>query len=208
MPTPPPFHRIRALFSQYLILRDIRFFAYLAAKVFCLGHLLSENTGKYTGTYGPSMLPTLAAQGDWVWISHYYRHGRGVKVGDVVNFKHPCVVGVEAGKRVVGMPGDFVMRDVYEPAEGKGREVMLQVRRISMCEWWEGFEANVGMLKKVPEGHFWVLGDNLTESRDSRTYGPLPLGLITGKIIAKNFPGQGTGFEWIVNGLKRPEAGT
>ncbi|KAL8717056.1 MAG: hypothetical protein Q9225_005664 [Loekoesia sp. 1 TL-2023] len=131
------------------------------------------------------MLPTLAAQGDLVWISSYYRHGKGVKVGDLISFKHPCVPGAAALKRVGGMPGDFVMRDVYEGGDGKGREMMLQ----------------------VPEGHCWVLGDNLTESRDSRTYGPLPLGLIRGKVLAKNFLGQRGGFEWLENGLKKPEAG-
>lgn len=69
------------------------------------------------------MLPTLAAQGDWVWTSHRYRLGRGIEVGDIISFKHPYVVGVLAIKRVVGMPGDFVMRDVHEG----GNQTMLQV---------------------------------------------------------------------------------
>lgn len=37
---------------------------------------------------------------------------------------------------------------------------------------------------KVPEGHCWVTGDNLSRSLDSRSYGVLPLGLIKGKIFA------------------------
>lgn len=58
----------------------------------------------------------------------------------------------------------------------------------------------------MPEGHCWVLGDNLTESRDSRVYGPLPLGLVSGKVVAKYPLGQR--FRWIQNGLVRPEAAT
>ena len=41
---------------------------------------------------------------------------------------------------------------------------------------------------QVPEGHCWLLGDNLSASRDSRTYGPLPLALIKGKVTAKIWP--------------------
>lgn len=75
------------------------------------------------------MLPTLAADGDMVWISSRYRYGRGVKVGDMVSFKHPCVPDAAAIKRVVGMPGDFVMRDVHD-----GRnDTMLQVGDVWIC---------------------------------------------------------------------------
>jgi inner membrane protease subunit 1 len=51
----------------------------------------------------------------------------------------------------------------------------------------------------VPEGHCWLIGDNLPESRDSRTFGPLPLALIKGKIVAKL--GGVEMFSWIENNL-------
>lgn len=41
------------------------------------------------------------------------------------------------------------------------------------------------MIEKVPQGHCYIIGDNLKWSRDSRDYGPLPLALIRGKVIAK-----------------------
>lgn len=81
------------------------------------------------------MLPTLAVQGDSVLVSSFYRHGRGVKVGDIISFKHPCEPEAAAVKRVVGMPGDFVMRDVHDEGNGKGRETMLQV---CVCEAYKG----------------------------------------------------------------------
>ena len=31
---------------------------------------------------------------------------------------------------------------------------------------------------RVPPGHVWLQGDNVTASRDSRLYGPVPLGLV------------------------------
>ncbi|XP_076927979.1 uncharacterized protein LOC143591750 [Bidens hawaiensis] len=42
--------------------------------------------------------------------------------------------------------------------------------------------------KKVPEGHCWVEGDNSAFSSDSRTYGPIPLGLIQGRVTHVIWP--------------------
>lgn len=58
-----------------------------------------------------------------MYIDHTYRRGRGVKVGDVVDFHHPMVQGAGAVKRVMGMPGDFVVKD---GGEGRGK-MMIQV---------------------------------------------------------------------------------
>lgn len=55
----------------------------------------------------------------------------------------------------------------------------------------------------MPEGHCWMLGDNLSESRDSRSYGPVPLALIKGKVAAKVAPWRER--KWIENSLKRSE---
>lgn len=35
----------------------------------------------------------------------------------------------------------------------------------------------------IPKGHIWILGDNTSRSFDSRHFGPLPSGLIHGKVI-------------------------
>lgn len=69
------------------------------------------------------MLPTIAASGDGVYVSKLHRRGKGIKVGDMVNFKHPMFPELGAIKRVVGMPGDFVARD----SPGTGTGLMIQV---------------------------------------------------------------------------------
>lgn len=56
------------------------------------------------------MVPTMSACNDSLLISYYYRRGRGVKVGDVVSYKHPLFPRVEASKRIGGMPGDLVCK--------------------------------------------------------------------------------------------------
>jgi inner membrane protease subunit 1 len=38
---------------------------------------------------------------------------------------------------------------------------------------------------QIPEGHCYVVGDNMKFSRDSRMFGPLPLALIKAKVIGK-----------------------
>ncbi|KAJ0818371.1 putative signal peptidase I [Helianthus annuus] len=35
---------------------------------------------------------------------------------------------------------------------------------------------------KIPEGYCWVEGDNPTDSLDYRSFGPIPLGLIRGRV--------------------------
>jgi inner membrane protease subunit 2 len=43
---------------------------------------------------------------------------------------------------------------------------------------------------RVPEGHCWVEGDNKTSSLDSRSFGPIPLGLIQGRVTRVMWPPQ------------------
>ncbi|KAF2087363.1 LexA/Signal peptidase [Saccharata proteae CBS 121410] len=128
-------------------------------------------------TQGSSMMPNFEEFGTWVLVNPKYRRGRGVEVGDCVTYKHPFIENRGGLKRVVGMPGDFVLMGT--PGKGEGK--MMQ----------------------VPDGHCMVAGDNLAWSRDSRLFGPLPLGLIKGKVEAKVWPPKV--MCWLENGLKEPE---
>ena len=93
----------------------------------------------------------------------------------------------KAAKRVIGMPGDFV--SVLTP--GKRPEQL------------EDMDAVGGELREeiiqVPEGHCWIAGDNLDWSRDSRVYGPVPLALVKGKVVAILWPWDCIG--WVKNAL-------
>ncbi|XP_012279656.1 mitochondrial inner membrane protease subunit 1 isoform X2 [Orussus abietinus] len=40
----------------------------------------------------------------------------------------------------------------------------------------------------VPLGHVWVEGDNKDNSSDSRSYGPIPQGLIRGRAVCRVWP--------------------
>ena len=107
------------------------------------------------------MLPTLHFNGDTVMISKLHSGGRWIQIGDIVSFDHPVRQGTTGIKRVVGMPGDLVLKNTPETND---------------------------MMLMVPENHVWVAGDNLPWTRDSRHYGPLPMGLIRGKVVARVLP--------------------
>lgn len=137
------------------------------------------------------MLPTFEVIGDYFVIARQYRRGRGVEVGDIITFDSVVHPAEKVIKRVLGLPGDYVMLDT----PGVGSERMVQVCCLVTCMGRR--RVNDG---QVPEGHCWVVGDNLPYSRDSRLFGPLPMALIRGKVIAKIFPWRER--RWIVNDLK------
>lgn len=158
-------------------------------------HLTVSYIGSISATSGISMLPTIphnfGAQ-PWIMTSKLHRRGRNIRVGDVVIYAHPMIPGAQGAKRVVGMPGDFV--SVLTP--GKRDEDMDDESIV-------GGEVREEMIQ-VPEGHCWLAGDNLEWSRDSRVFGPVPLGLVRGKVLAIIWPWSRMG--WLRNSLVDPSA--
>lgn len=49
----------------------------------------------------------------------------------------------------------------------------------------------------VPLGHVWLAGDNMANSTDSRHYGPVPLGMVRGKVLARVWPNP----RWLTNNM-------
>lgn len=68
------------------------------------------------------MLPTFHVTGDTVLISRLYRGGKGIVPGDIVSFDSVVEPGEKVIKRVVGLEGDYVLRDT--PGESS---IMVQV---------------------------------------------------------------------------------
>lgn len=123
---------------------------------------------------GPSMLPTFEILGEWLIVDKTHRLGRNLSVGDMVSYNIPD--NRENGvKRVIGLPGDYVLMGT------------------------PGITA--GNIIQVPEGHCWLVGDNLPASRDSRLLGPIPLALVKGKVVASVRPYDHT-YRWFSNPMK------
>ncbi|KAF2475201.1 LexA/Signal peptidase [Lindgomyces ingoldianus] len=150
--------------------------AVLIAELSILTHLTFKYLFSITPTNGISMMPTIPhsyRHSPLILTSHLHRRGRRIKVGDIITYQHPIIPHSAGAKRVIGMPGDFV--SVVTP----GRDEF-------------GEEGEFGSVReeliRVPEGHCWVAGDNLEWSRDSRVFGPVPLALVKGKVVALILP--------------------
>lgn len=104
-----------------------------AGKVLAAAHLFWAYGYDWGTVSGPSMLPGWSVWGEGAIISHRYRRGKDIKVGDLVRFKIPVDDGL-AIKRVLGVAGDYVMMGTPET----GQDTMIQVRRAAQapsCFW-------------------------------------------------------------------------
>ena len=93
-------------------------------KLACAFHLCVTHVAQVAPSMGPSMVPTFAVDGEWLYADMTRRRGRGVGVGDLVLYRIPIFADQDGVKRVVGMPGDYV--SLGTPGE-KGEEKMIQV---------------------------------------------------------------------------------
>jgi signal peptidase I len=127
-----------------------------------------------------SMEKTLLV-GDRVLVN---KRNRDAKVGDIVVFKRPP--GEEAAaikdliKRVIAVPGQTV-----EAHEGK-----LYVDGQPLAEPYLAPGTETVMTDKitVPRDHVWVMGDNRSQSRDSRFFGPIKKSSIIGHAFFRIWP--------------------
>jgi signal peptidase I len=86
-------------------------------------------------------------------------------------------------KRVVGVPGDVIKvrrGRLFVNGELQTEPYVNKVRNPEL-------QASYGP-KRIPPGHVFVMGDNRTNSRDSRFFGPVPYKNIEGKAFLLFWP--------------------
>ncbi|KAH7298431.1 hypothetical protein KP509_25G042900 [Ceratopteris richardii] len=138
----------------------------LLTQFLCCIHIIKEHVVEIHQVMGPSMLPTFSAVGDVLLVERLSTKFQRIKQGDVVMALSPENPRLIVCKRVLGLEGENL---VVMPTHGSGR-----VQHI-----------------KVPKGHVWLQGDNLSNSTDSRHYGPVPYGLLRGKVFLRVWPPGG-----------------
>ena len=143
----------------------------------------------------PSMVPTLQV-GDRIMVNKLSYDLHAVHRGDIVVFKRPPLEMQDFPdlvKRVVGLPGETISsKDGHVYIDGK-----------LLPEPWlpPGPQSYTGALPDdqnpqfnmpgpvhIPAGEYFVMGDNRTDSEDSRFFGPIPKSLIVGRAIAVVWP--------------------
>ncbi|KAK9893680.1 LexA/Signal peptidase [Cystobasidium minutum MCA 4210] len=182
----------------------------------CFVHLVNEHVLEIRACAGPSMYPTLALKGDYLLSlrmstlrTFFSRTPPHVSRGDLIDFVSPTDPTYSVCKRVIGIEGDVVCLDPSKSPSAFIRQAQItapdalaeepigrsHVRLDGSLEPEDDqfplrlvTDGEVGPFIRVPRGYIWAVGDNLSNSTDSRAYGPVPLGLIRGKIIARLWP--------------------
>lgn len=86
----------------------------------------------------------------------------------------------ELVKRVIGLPGEMVA--------GRNGAVYINGERLEEPYLAAGtFTSDFGPIL-VPPGDLWVMGDNRTDSSDSRVFGPIPISTVVGRAIWRVWP--------------------
>ncbi len=126
--------------------------------------------------------------GDNVWSEKVTYYTRSPQAGDIVTFEDPIVPGRTLIKRVIATGGqtvDLIDGVVYidgvaqdEPyTQGKLSEPLRTAASVSISYPYT-----------IPEGYLWVMGDNRTDSADSRYFGPIDETTVTGRAVAIYWP--------------------
>lgn len=115
---------------------------------------------------GPSMLPTMntSGSGDLVLADRLSPLLGRIGRGDIVIVRSPENPKKLITKRIIAMENDS-MTFLVDPQNSDKSESVV-----------------------VPKGHVWIQGDNIYASRDSRDFGPVPYGLIYGKVFWRVWP--------------------
>ena len=131
-----------------------------------------------------SMTPTLKV-GDRVLVNKLSYHVHAEHRGDIVVFKRPPKEEDpnvrDLIKRVIGLP-----RETIETRDGI---VYIDGRRLDEPYVHGELTDNPPIPKQVvPPGHYWVMGDNRRNSRDSRSFDAISRSLIVGRAFIQIWP--------------------
>jgi signal peptidase I len=129
----------------------------------------------------------LARFSDRVLANRFIYHVREPQRGDIVVFNTPaaaeehCPPAGTFVKRIIGLPGE-----TWEQRDG---DVFINGRRL-MEPYIPREREDFGTYDRrlIPPGHYFVMGDNRTQSCDSRTWGVVPRKNLIGKVFATYWP--------------------
>lgn len=134
---------------------------------------------------GASMEPTFH-NGNYIFTSKVTYKFRDPIRGDVVVFHAPRNPDLEYIKRIIGLPGDTILienQTVYVNGEEIQEEYISAATTLSLAGFIEE-----GVPTTIPEGYYFVMGDNRPRSSDSREFGPITYESIIGQVVYRYFP--------------------
>jgi len=154
-----------------------------AAAIFVVAYLVLFQPNQVKGS---SMYPTFK-DGEYIFTDKIsYRMGLP-KRGDVVVFRSPKNNDIDFIKRIIGTPGERVKISggkVYVNGERLDESGYLDP---SVYTGPESYMAE-GQEMIVPDGQYFVMGDNRPHSSDSRDFGPVTTNEFVGKVFFRYWP--------------------
>lgn len=153
----------------------------------------------------PSMLPAIEP-GQYIWsnrLAYGLRHpwdgrvlvrGAEPQRGEVLVFHYPREPRNVYVKRLIGLPGDRIelngrlQLNGQLLAESSASSVRTAVSLDASTFFLVVDQASLGPVSldlTVPEGHYFVLGDNLSHSQDSRHWGFVSDRHLIGRVIGR-----------------------
>ena len=132
---------------------------------------------------------------DRVLANRFIYRFRDPERGEIVVFKTPpaaasCLEGGGAGqtfvKRLIGLPGDHL--------EQRNGVVRVNGERLEEPYVQPQRRGGRDFTADVPTGQYFMMGDNRTQSCDSREWGPVPRENLIGPVFAVYWPPQRIGF--------------
>jgi len=130
-----------------------------------------------------SMVPTLDVY-DRILVDKLFFNWRDVHEGEIVVFSHPpldnCPGEGDLVKRVIALPGQTIY--------SSGNSIYINGRRLAEPYLPKPDPLGLPIASKqhpyrVPAGQFYMLGDNRSDSCDSRFWGPIKGSTIIGKVV-------------------------
>jgi signal peptidase I len=153
-----------------------------------------------------SMEPTLhcarpgagceARYSDRVLANRFIYHFRSPRRGEIIVFDTPpkavqqCGAGGTFVKRLIGLPGETVREDNRGNLFIDGK--LLEEKYLDP-ERKRADAGNAGTWR-VPQGEYFMMGDNRAQSCDSRRWGAVPRDNIIGEVFAIYWPPQRISF--------------
>lgn len=133
-----------------------------------------------------SMRPTLL-EGDKLFVNKYVYRFEPPKRGDIIVFKYPADPKKDFIKRLVGLGGDTVeIRDGKVYVDDR----VLDDPKLFSAFYYYNHDPYGGPDEKikVPDDSYYVLGDNSSNSTDSRFWGFVPKKSVLGKAVFRWWP--------------------
>ncbi|MBQ9059039.1 MAG: signal peptidase I [Atopobiaceae bacterium] len=137
-----------------------------------------------------SMLETIQLEDRVIGEKLSYRF-RSPEAGEVVTFNDPDGSGATLIKRVVAVGGQTIdLQDGQVVIDGQvlSEPYALGKPTDPLYEYAPALGHEIVYPYTIPEGSVWVMGDNRTNSKDSRYFGPVSLDEVTSRALVVWWP--------------------